>query len=125
MKEKGDSIEKANCAANIPIVFNKEACIGCNRCVEACPMDVMAPNAEKGKPPRVLNPDDCWYCGSCVMECPCKDKEAITVKWPIKTDLRWKRKETGEHYRVGMANPPPPNLTPPVGGWEPLHKVKK
>jgi hypothetical protein len=40
------------------------------------------------------------------------------VKWPIKTQPRWKRKETGEHFRVGMADPPPPNLTPPIGGWK-------
>jgi hypothetical protein len=33
--------------------------------------------------------------------------------------VRWKRKATGEHYRVGMKNPPPPNNRPPVGGWKP------
>jgi hypothetical protein len=33
--------------------------------------------------------------------------------------VRWKRKATGEHFRVGMKNPPPPNNMPPVGGWKP------
>jgi NAD-dependent dihydropyrimidine dehydrogenase PreA subunit len=125
MKKNEESLEKLNFTANIPIEFDQEVCIGCNQCVEACMMDVLAPNAEKGKVPLVFHPDECWYCGSCVMECPCRDKDAIKVKWPIKTNLRWKRKDTGEHYRVGMANPPPPNLTPPVGGWGTLHKAKK
>ncbi|MEM1556555.1 MAG: hypothetical protein QXR84_04895 [Candidatus Bathyarchaeia archaeon] len=42
------------------------------------------------------------------------------MKWPISSELvRWKRKETGEHFRVEMPNPPPPNLRPPVSGWHP------
>jgi hypothetical protein len=28
--------------------------------------------------------------------------------------VRWKRKDTGEHYRIGMPNPPPPNTRPMV-----------
>jgi ferredoxin len=88
-------------------------------------MDVLAPNSEKGGVPRVFHPDECWYCGSCVMECPRKDQDAIIVRWPIKTNLRWKRKETGEHVRVGIANPPAPNLTPPIGGWGTLHNPRK
>jgi NAD-dependent dihydropyrimidine dehydrogenase PreA subunit len=124
MQDKQESFEILDYASNIPIEFDEAVCIGCNRCVEACPMDVLAPNSEKGRAPLVFHPDDCWYCGSCVMECPCQIKDAIKVKWPIKTDLRWKRKETGEYYRVGMANPPPPNLTPPVSGWETLRKAK-
>jgi NAD-dependent dihydropyrimidine dehydrogenase PreA subunit len=118
MKENKECHEKLNFTSNIPIEFDQGVCNGCNRCVEACMMDVLAPNAEKGQAPQVLHPDECWYCGSCVMECPHNEKDAIKVKWPIKTNLRWKRKETGEHFRVGMANPPPPNLTPPIGGWK-------
>lgn len=102
-----------------PVTFNEDACIGCNLCLEACMMDVYGPNPVKGKPPLVLHPDECWYCGNCVRACPHRDKSAIEVDWPIKWRLRWKRKQTGEHYSVGMTNPPAPNTTPPVGGWEP------
>jgi hypothetical protein len=42
----------------------------------------------------------------------------------MKIDLQWKRKETGELYRMGMANPPKPNLTPPIGGWVILREAK-
>lgn len=105
---------------HIPIEYDQAVCINCNRCVEACMNDVLAPHDVKGGTPLVFHPDECWYCGSCVMECPNKDKEAIKVVWPVNLQLRWKRKATGEHYRVGMANPPAPNKTPPVGGWETL-----
>jgi hypothetical protein len=28
--------------------------------------------------------------------------------------VRWKRKESGEHFRVGMKNPPTPNTREPA-----------
>jgi hypothetical protein len=59
------------------------------------------------------------------MECPLKDKEVIKINWPLKIDLQWKRKATGDLYRLGMANPPAPNMTPPVGGWDALRKTGK
>jgi NAD-dependent dihydropyrimidine dehydrogenase PreA subunit len=118
MEEEKACAEQRVIPSNEPIEFDENICIGCNQCVEACMNDVFVPTVEKGKPPFVRHPDECWYCGCCVMECPLFEKGAIKVKWPIKTDLRWKRKETGEHFRVGMADPPPPNLTPPVGGWK-------
>jgi heterodisulfide reductase subunit C len=93
MEEEKACVEQRVIPSNEPIEFDENICI-------------------------VRYPDECWYCGCCVMECPLFEKGAIKVKWPIKTDLRWKRKETGEHFRVGMADPPPPNLTPPVGGWK-------
>ena len=100
-----------------PVIFDPEVCNGCNLCVEHCVMDIMMPNPEKGKPPIILYPDECFYEGSCVMECPRRDKEAIKLTWPLVFNMRWKRKETGEHFRLGMPNPPDPNPVPPVGGW--------
>jgi len=43
---------------------------------------------------------------------------------PLKQQLsvRWKRKETGEVFRIGMNNPPPANERPPSGA---AYKVKK
>jgi len=36
---------------NRPVIFNRDACIGCNMCVDVCQMDVFIPNPEKGEPP--------------------------------------------------------------------------
>jgi len=107
---------------NKPILFDENVCNGCNQCVRICMMDVLYPNPEKGKAPIVLYPDECWYCGCCVMECPIWEKgpiKPITLKHPMMQRVRWKRKTTGEHFRVGMKTPPPPNTRPPVGGWKP------
>jgi MinD superfamily P-loop ATPase len=125
MKDNAESFEGARYASHVPIERNEEVCIGCNSCVEACMHDVHVPNPKPGKPPLVFHPDDCWCCGCCVMECPLMEEGAITFKWPIQSELRWKRKETGELFRVGMANPPAPNTTPPVGGWVILRERKE
>jgi len=99
---------------NSPLLFDGTVCVGCNACVENCMMDILLPNPEEGKPPIVLYPDECWYCGCCVQECPLGDQGALTLNWPITMKMRWKRKETGENYRLGMPNPPAPNKRPPV-----------
>jgi NAD-dependent dihydropyrimidine dehydrogenase PreA subunit len=109
---------------HVSIVRDEAVCIGCNTCVEACMNDVHVPNAVSGKPPITLHADDCWYCGSCVMECPLNEEGAIKMVWPTQIDLQWKRKETGELYRIGMKNPPPPVKTPPIGGWNTLSESK-
>jgi NADH-quinone oxidoreductase subunit F len=64
-------------------------------------------------PPVILYPDECWFCGTCVEECPVAG--AISMEHPLNQRVAWKRKETGELFRRGMKNPPPPNLRPPVG----------
>jgi NAD-dependent dihydropyrimidine dehydrogenase PreA subunit len=83
---------------NKPLLFEKKRCHGCNVCVDICPMDIMIPNPKKGNPPILLFPEECWYCGSCVLHCP--KKGAIELNLPLIQRVRWKRKETGEHFRV-------------------------
>ena len=100
-----------------PVIFNGEVCNGCNECVEICMMDILMPNPVKGRPPIVLYPEECWYGGCCVKACPLWQKGAITLNHPLNQRVRWKRKETGEHFRIGMPDPPPPNIRPPAGGW--------
>ena len=104
---------------NKPLVFDEAVCNGCNACVEACSPGVLVPNPEEGKPPIILYPDECWYGACCVVECPHRFEGAIKLVHPVMQKVRWKRKETGEHFRIGMPNPPPPNTRPPVGGWYP------
>lgn len=81
-----------------PVLFDPDICSGCNDCVTICPMDVLIPNPEKGKPPIILYPDECWYGGCCVGECPIPG--AIIFRHPLMQRVRWKRKDTGEHFRV-------------------------
>ena len=98
---------------NRAIDFDPGICTGCNLCVEICRSDVLMPNPEQRKTPIVLYPDECWFCGNCVEHCPVTG--AIRMEHPLNQRVGWKRKETGEYFRIGMKNPPPPNTKPPVG----------
>lgn len=93
------------------IVIDEKLCNGCNTCVDVCRVDVMVPNLEKGKSPIVLYPDECWFCGCCASDCPVG---ALRVEYPLNQRVGWRRKDTGEYFRIGMKNPPPPNTRPAV-----------
>jgi NAD-dependent dihydropyrimidine dehydrogenase PreA subunit len=80
-----------------PIQVDPERCTGCNRCVDICLMDILIPNPEPGEAPIILYPEECYYDGCCVDECPVK---AIRLNHPLMQRVRWKRKATGEHFRV-------------------------
>lgn len=95
------------------IIIDPDLCMGCNNCADVCRSDVMVHNPEEGKPPILLYPDECWFCGCCVSHCPIPG--AIRMEHPLNQRVGWKRKETGEYFRIGMKNPPPPNTRPPVG----------
>ncbi len=86
------------CTPNNPVIFDPDICNGCNICVDVCQVDLLIPNPEKGKPPIILYPEECWYGGCCVAMCP--KPGAITLSHPLPQRVRWKRKETGEHFRV-------------------------
>lgn len=70
-----------------PIRFDGDKCVGCNRCVNICQVDIFIPNPEKGKPPIVLYPGECYYCGSCVMACP--NKGAIALVHPLMNQAKF------------------------------------
>ena len=108
------------------IIIDPNLCCGCNACVNVCRVDVLLPNpsdseeaeedggqaSSSGKPPLVVYPDECWFCGVCVEHCPVPG--AIRMEHPLNLRIGWKRKETGEYFRIGMKNPPPPNTKPPI-----------
>jgi len=100
---------------NTPLRFDPGVCNGCNACVKICRTDVLMPNPTKGEPPIVLYPDECWFCGCCVEDC--SRPGAITLVHPLNQSVvvTWRRKETGEHFRLGMKDPPRANTRPPAG----------
>jgi len=53
----------------IEIELDTDACIGCGRCVEICPVNVLAMKEEK---PVVVNDAACTLCGICADQCPTK-----------------------------------------------------
>ena len=98
--------------------FDSAKCVGCNLCVNACPLDVMIPNPEKGGEPIVIFAEECWFCGGCVQECP---HGALKLVPPAKQRIStiFKRKDTGEEFRMGQAEPMAPN-TDPVSSDRPV-----
>ena len=50
-------------------VSDIEACVGCGRCAEICPMDVFRIDKTARKV-NVRYPDNCQGCGMCVVNCP-------------------------------------------------------
>jgi len=48
------------------VTINKDECVGCGACVDACPMEAIT--LEDGV--AVVNADECTECGTCVDECP-------------------------------------------------------
>ena len=97
---------------NQMIIFDPELCDGCNKCIDFCRTDCLHPNPEPGKPPILLYPDECWYGGCCAGAC---DKNACRMDLPVALRMVWKRKETGEIFRVGGKNDLPPNTKPACG----------
>lgn len=45
---------------------NLEKCIGCEKCVEACPLEAIMIENDKA----VISDDKCAECGVCIDECP-------------------------------------------------------
>jgi len=77
---------------SMPVKIDAQTCVGCNKCVELCPIDVFIPNPQNGSPPIILHADECWYCGCCACDCP---TGAMKFNWPLPLKPRWRNKETG------------------------------
>ncbi len=74
------------CSAR-PIIYDETKCIGCNRCVNICQVDILLPNEVPGKTPIVAYPGECYYCGSCVMSCPIEG--AIKLQHPLMNQAKF------------------------------------
>ncbi|MCL2125128.1 MAG: 4Fe-4S binding protein [Oscillospiraceae bacterium] len=95
------------------VIIDDEKCISCNSCAKVCRTQTIMPNPEKGKPPIVIYPDECWFCSCCVESCK---KDAIKLHYPINQRIFFKRKETGEIYRIGGPDSPPQSYFKPAVG---------
>ena len=55
------------------VKINKDDCIGCGICVDACPQEVL--DLEDGF--AVVDAEECISCGACADECPMSAIEVI------------------------------------------------
>lgn len=62
----------------MPAKIDYKRCIGCGKCFDLCPMDVISWD-EAMDMPVVSYPEECWHCGVCWFECP---KRAIDITYP-------------------------------------------
>ncbi len=90
---------------NHVVKFDASKCIACYQCVAACRCNVIVENPKSGNPPILVYPEECWHCAVCTEDCP---TGAIEFEHPINQKITWKRKETGEMFRIGMENAPEP-----------------
>ena len=51
----------------MPVVVNKDLCLGCGACVSVCPVEALSLDADGH---AESNKDVCIYCGTCVDTCP-------------------------------------------------------
>lgn len=49
------------------IHINQAVCIGCKKCAEVCPGNLIEVEQKKAV---IVYEKDCWGCASCVKECP-------------------------------------------------------
>lgn len=58
----------------MPAVVNREECVSCGTCVEACPEEAITLDYEEI---ATVNKDKCTECKTCVEACP---SEAISIE---------------------------------------------
>lgn len=101
----------------LAVSIHTQRCVGCNSCANVCRTQTILPNPVKGQPPIVAYPDECWYCACCVEACP---TGALEMHLPINQRIFYKRKESGEIYRIGADDCPPKSyFKPPIGSFGP------
>lgn len=98
----------------LAVTIDENVCIGCNACANICRMQTIIPNSEPGKPPVLAYPDECWYCACCVEACR---TGALRMNLPINQRIFYKRKDTGEIFRIGSSECPPKSYFVPPFGW--------
>lgn len=98
----------------LAVTIDEDVCVGCNACANICRIQAILPDAEPGKPPVLAYPDECWYCACCVEACR---TGALRMNLPINQRIFYKRKDTGEIFRIGSGECPPKSYFAPPYGW--------
>ena len=99
----------------LAVSIHTQRCIGCNSCANVCRTQTLLPNPVRRQPPVVAYPDECWYCACCVEACP---TGALEMHLPINQRIFFKRKESGEIFRIGADDCPPKSyFKPPIGSF--------
>ncbi|MCD7863776.1 MAG: 4Fe-4S dicluster domain-containing protein [Lachnospiraceae bacterium] len=80
------------------VTIDPDICVGCNACADICRVQTIMRNPVPGQPPIVAYPDECWYCSCCLEVCR---TGALHMNFPINQRILFKRKETGEIFRLG------------------------
>ena len=116
MKDQEIYISQNPTGPTAAVCSDESICLGCNACANICRMQTILPNPEAGKAPILAYPDECWYCGCCVEVCR---SGALTMNLPINQRVFFKRKTTGEIFRIGQPNGPDRSyFVPPFGTRE-------
>ncbi|MCD7784250.1 MAG: 4Fe-4S binding protein [Oscillospiraceae bacterium] len=96
------------------VTIDEDICVGCNACANICRTQTIMPNPVAGKAPVVVFPDECWYCACCVEACR---TGALQMHLPINQRIFFKRKATGEIFRLGQADAPEKTFFKEPYGW--------
>lgn len=74
-----DSVQANTRAPSVAMIRESE-CIGCTKCIQACPVDAIIGSA---KQMHVILNQDCTGCGLCVEPCPVDCIELIEMEEPL------------------------------------------
>jgi Na+-translocating ferredoxin:NAD+ oxidoreductase subunit B len=80
-------------------IINEELCIGCSRCIPACPVDALV--GSKGQMHSVLV-NECIGCKLCINPCPvdCIDMVPLENKVSISIDKKTRALKAKQRYKT-------------------------
>lgn len=78
-------------------VIREEECIGCTKCIQACPVDAILGSAKRMH--SIIN-TECTGCGLCIEPCPVDCIEMTSVIEPIYDKSLAKKRYNARHARL-------------------------
>lgn len=90
---------RANTRAPALAVIREEECIGCTKCIQACPVDAIIGSAKSMH--SIIN-QECTGCGLCVEPCPVDCIELHLIPEPIFDKTRAKEHFNARNHRLEL-----------------------